>query len=216
MGQRQDSLVRMFQETGLTCLTKERPRITLQSLQRSQLDHEVLRVYQALGGRLDTPPLKPGQWDVVVEDIPIELDEERHFNRYRATTLQSTLYSELAGFEVNSYRHLCRDHEKDCLKAAGWGGNWTNNSCEKQFGTAAPLRVLEKPGAPRWKQRAFYDFLKDATSLVESRPVVRFSIWEEVETGSLVSSLGRLLETNGPGKWRAEIVSLFRRRSSFA
>ena len=31
----------------------------------------------------------------------------------------------------------------------------------------------------RWKQRAFYDFIKDITSIVKNVPIIRISIYEK-------------------------------------
>jgi hypothetical protein len=219
MGARQDSLARLFEDAGFACRLKQTPRIALQDLARPGALQDAEHVYRALGGHLAVFPLRPGPWDVLVDGIPVELDEERHFNRYRAITLASPLYTTIAGFDVGLYIRLCHEKEPDCVRAAGWRGNWTNTSCEKQFGPGGPERMLAGNGAPRWKQRAFYDFLKDLTILTESRPVVRFSVWEEVGDGGRTSregrtNLGRLLQLNPPGEWRAEVLSLFRRRAS--
>ena len=45
--------------------------------------------YRKLGGQLEVPPLRFGSWDICAEKFIIELDEERHFNRYRLITLMS-------------------------------------------------------------------------------------------------------------------------------
>ena len=213
MGARQDSLIRLFQEGGYTCRLKVMPRITRQDIALAGMLEDTDSVYRALGGRLPHFPLRVGSWDVMVNGIPVELDEERHFNRYRAITLASRLYETIAGLDAGLYMRLCREKEPDCLRAAGWRGNWTNPSCEKQFGPGDPERVLGKNGAPRWKQRAFYDFLKDATCLNPSQPVVRFSIWEQLDVGGQVRSLDELLKGYAPGGWWDEVVSRFKERA---
>lgn len=62
---------------------------------------EVRRVYRVLGGRLPEFPLNLRSWDVCVGDVAIELDEQRHFNRYRRMTLDSSLYDLLPRFPVS-------------------------------------------------------------------------------------------------------------------
>lgn len=46
-------------------------------------------LYVALGGRRGAPALGPRGWDLLAGETLVELDEEQHFNRYRATTLQT-------------------------------------------------------------------------------------------------------------------------------
>jgi hypothetical protein len=42
------------------------------------------------------PPLRPGAWDLVFADgLVVELDEELHFNRYRAQSLQNEWATDL-------------------------------------------------------------------------------------------------------------------------
>jgi hypothetical protein len=94
------------------------------------------------------------------DKVVVELDEQRHFNRYRSLTLESSIYSHLPQFPLQLYKDLCVKHEEQCLKAGGFGGNWSNPSCEKDFGKASEPKKLSGNGSPRWKQRAFYDFLK--------------------------------------------------------
>ncbi len=211
MPKMEDGLIRLFREAGLDVRAGERPHLTARELTQSGCIQEVQRVYSALGGCLDAPPLRVGQFDMIVEDTPVELDESRHFNRYRALTLDSAIYSEVAGFDPSYYRHLCQVREKDCLKDAKFGGYWSNGSCEEQFGPAAQPGMLQGGGAPRWKQRAFYDFLKDLTSVVESRAVVRFAMWEDMPDAS-GDALGDLLLSYKPGNWRQEVVRRFHQR----
>jgi hypothetical protein len=85
--------------------------------------------------------------------------------------------------------------EDECVRAGSWGKRWTNEACERMFGPAAPAAGLEAPGgAPRWKQRALYDAVKDAVASVPGGPrVVRLAVHDEI--GSL--TLGALLEGRG-------------------
>ena len=90
---------------------------------------------------------------------------------------------------------MCDHHEDDCVEAGSWGKRWTNDSCERMFGPAAPAAHLDvHGGAPRWKQRALYDAVKDAVATVSGEPqVVRLAVHDQI--GGV--SLGALLEGRG-------------------
>jgi hypothetical protein len=79
------------------------------------------------------------------------------------------------------YREYCRRYEDRSLRAGSHGGKWTNQSCEKQFGAPNAEGDLSGNGAPRWKQRAFYDFVKDLSWQLIGVRVVRIAIWDKVE-----------------------------------
>lgn len=49
-------------------------------------------------------------------------------------------------------------------------------------------------GAPRWKQRAFYDFVKDLTPLLLDILVVRISIWDSLKISGTEYSVGEILD----------------------
>src|SRR5262249_5556078 len=91
--------------------------------------------------------------------------EELHFNRYRRMTLEAGWSSALPW--TRDYRTFCDEHEALCLAAAKWGKRWANPSCEAMFGPADPPGVFVAGGAPRWKQRALYDAMKDACALAD-------------------------------------------------
>jgi len=156
------------------------PGLTIAALEENGLYQEIVSIYRSLGGILELPPLGFGSWDLVYEDFIVELDEEQHFNRYRAFTLNSSIYFPSKYFNVSDYRLQCKIKEPECIKKASRGKYWTSNSTEKQFGKASPRGDLNRNGSPRWKQRAFYDFLRDVSSLIYQIPVVRISIYDEI------------------------------------
>lgn len=190
MGARQDLLAHILQIDGSR--TASRP--SYEDFVRRGVDDGVLRVYRALGGQHDFPRIAPGKWDLVANDYVIELDEERHFNRYRAATLESPLYDRLIDIDVPTYAAHCRLHESDCLRAAGWGGNWTSPSTEREFGPSSPPRDLSTPGPARWKQRAFYDFIKDLAPLVGGPKLIRIAIWDDLASHAERVTVGDVLE----------------------
>jgi hypothetical protein len=150
---------------------------------------ELLDLYRSLGGAQDQPELRPGSWDLVVEGpVLIELDEELHFNRYRAATLAASWERALPW--TASYRDHCVGHEGACLAAGAWGKRWTNDSAGRMF-FGGIVGDLDGAGAPRWKQRALYDAIKD--TLPGSRRDVRLS---RVATHDRIAgvSLGAMLD----------------------
>ena len=138
---------------------------------------QVMDLYRALGGIQEAPRLAPGSWDVVYSDgLLIELDEDMHFNRYRGTTLDAPWAAELPW--TAPYRQYVLDGEQ----RAGTGGKrWTNPSAERMFGQADLDGVIGVNGAPRWKQRAMYDAMKDAAAATGQVNLARVSIYDLVD-----------------------------------
>ena len=130
---------------------------------------------------LPSPRLNLRKWDIEFEGLAVELDECLHFNRYRLVTLESTVYGHLESFPLVQYQSFCRDYEAECLSAGSWGKRWSNRSCDEQFGPSGPLKQLTGPGSSRWKQRAFYDFVKDLSPLIIGQRVVRLAVWDVLE-----------------------------------
>lgn len=160
-----------------------------------ELAADVLDLYRSLGGTSHRPLLRPGKWDLALEGaLLLELDEELHFNRYRQLTLERG-WSRHLPWRL-PYVRLCEQYEAECLRAGSWGKRWTNPSCEAMFGLADPAGDLSTSyGAPRWKQRALYDALKDAYALeITDHRVVRLSVYDEVSG----VKLGAVLEGSAP------------------
>jgi hypothetical protein len=169
---------------------------------------EVSRVYAELGGILQPWELNLRAWDIEFDGIAVELDEHLHFNRYRLWTLCSPLYGRLSRFPLAAYREFCADREPDCREAGKWGGRWTNKSCEKQFGPAGEQGELSGAGSPRWKQRAFYDYVKDLAPLLVGVRVARISIWDTLDDGG-ERTVRQILSNPAPnsGQRLAELIS---------
>jgi hypothetical protein len=150
---------------------------------------ELVDLYRRLGGVQEIPALRPGAWDLTFSDsLVVELDEELHFNRYRAVTLLAP-WAESLPWTGEYVRH-CEAHQDDCLSAGTWGKRWTNPSCERMFGAAGPAGELRGAGAPRWKQRALYDAMKDlaATIGLDVR-VARVSVHDTIDGHRLADVL---------------------------
>ncbi|WP_314321453.1 hypothetical protein [Prevotella nigrescens] len=155
---------------------KKYPRLTKnQFLLALDFSNEVERIYKELGGTLDDFPINFGSWDISTPEFIIELDEENHFNRYRQQTLNSDIYQKIKGFPLNEYQQYCIKYESRCITH---GGYWKNNSSENQFIKSDDNGILNGSGSSRWKQRAFYDLLRDVTGLIKGIPVIRLSIYQ--------------------------------------
>lgn len=105
---------------------------------------QVLAMYRPFGGTASLPVLRPGGWDIALTDGRlVELDEELHFNRYRAATFRDLPLSSLPWCSV--YEEQCVAYERDCLRAGRWGRRWANDSAVKMFGPAADPGDLSAP-----------------------------------------------------------------------
>lgn len=182
MGQREG----FFKELAFSKLEKyDQKKLECSDLERSNWLSEVTRVYRRLGGRLEETPINYGNWDISTRKLIIELDEERHFNRYRLLSLSSVIYADYRGFSISDYSRFCVDREPECLGAAKYGGYWKNQSSEKMFPKSNSYGDLTGNGSSRWRQRAYYDFLRDVTSLVTDIPLVRVSIYDKFRNQTL-------------------------------
>lgn len=152
----------------------------------SSQELEVHELYRRLDGGQERPTFRPGPWDLRFSGLIVELDEELHFNRYRAQTLETSWSRDLPWAET--YRAQCARYEPECLRAGRWGKRWTNASAARMF-EGGPAGDLEGAGAPRWKQRALYDAIKDTA--VGDVTLARVSVWDALECGRL---LGEVLD----------------------
>lgn len=195
MGARQERLQEYLLAAGARA-TGGIPRCKSPSdLARAGILDEVVRTYHQLSGTASLPTLNAGAWDIQIDGHAVELDEEQHFNRYRAITLSSPVYRRLAVLNMRDYTQWCAAHEGACLRTAGTrSGFWTKPSCEREFGPSSPVGVLDGGGSSRWKQRAFYDFIKDLTPLVYGHEVRRLAVWEVVVVAGRPCALGDLLD----------------------
>lgn len=183
-GARADVLRDLLIAAGLEPAAVKPPRPTGEGL-----GDPLLELYRRLGGRQSSPILRSGGWDLVFEGpLVVELDEELHFNRYRAMTLNAPWSPELPWHD--DYLMYCHEHEADCLAAGRWGKRWTNDSCARMF-TGGPPGELDGASAPRWKQRALHDAIKDSAPAIGSPTMLaRLSIYDRLADGALGDALG--------------------------
>jgi len=154
-------------------------KLTALEAEKSEYFDIISNVYRKLGGQLNRIPINYGSWDISTTKFIIELDEERHFNRYRLETLESEFYKKINNFSVDNYKKYCLSFENKCLSAAKWRGNWKNASTERMFLKSDENGILSDSGSSRWRQRAYYDFLKDVTSKIRNTPLIRISVYDK-------------------------------------
>lgn len=186
-GQRAGVLAALLTDAGLTVLASRPAAPRIESLPPPLRD-DLLTLYRLLGGRSERPVFRPGAWDLALTSgAVVELDEELHFNRYRALTLERPWSTSLPWRK--DYLAMCRGHEQECVRAGSWGKRWTNPSCEAMFGPPGPPGDLDA-GAPRWKQRALYDAIKDAQAATGfGPPLVRLAVHDPVGGTTLGTAL---------------------------
>jgi hypothetical protein len=144
---------------------------------RPEAATDILTLYRALGGHAAQPSFAPGSWDMSFSGgLLVELDESFHFNRYRSFTLESGWADGLPW--QGPYREYSRQWER----YSGTGGKrWSNESAKRMFGGADPDGVFGEFGAPRWKQRALYDAIKDISAATGEVRLARVSIYDSID-----------------------------------
>lgn len=160
----------------------------------SKFDEDLKSLYRNLGGILDKYPTGFKGYDVRLKDKVIELDEEQHFNRYRLTTINSPIYVKLQADFINQYKQYCQTKENECLKKASNRNYWTNESSEKQFGKSDKLGSFVLNGSARWKQRAFYDVLRDVTPKINNYKVFRIAIYDTLVVQDYEITVAEILD----------------------
>ncbi|WP_441712144.1 DUF7255 family protein [Fulvivirga ulvae] len=178
MGTRENQLGEYLkQEFGMNSYSKP----SHQEFTNSQFHSTIFNIYKQLGGLQPEYPTNFRGFDIQLSKLIVELDEERHFNRFRQCTLNSPVYSNYDNFKLRHYRTWCSSKEDICLQAASWGKNWENKNSKFHFGESDMLGVLGVKGSTRWKQRAFFDFLRDISSKLMKVRILRISIYHELD-----------------------------------
>ena len=175
MREQQDALADLLTSIGFRVAEKP-PRPRIDKLP-SAVQPEIVDLYRQLGG-LDPLPVQAGPWDMAFDGLIVEYDEEQHFNRYRAAALTPD-WSYRLPWRV-AYLGYSAIYEDECRRKASGGKFWTSVPSQRMFGPAGPRGVLDGLGSPRWKQRAFYDAIRDATALNGGDRMARLSMYDEI------------------------------------
>ncbi len=152
----------------------------------------ITECYEALGGIQKAPLLRPRGWDHPLDGLVVELDEEQHFNRYRAFTLQFAWARTLPW--AADYVRQCERYEAKAIASHSGGGFWTGAGSEKLFGPSAIRKDFSGNGSARWKQRALYDAMRDAAAMSNGFDLARLSVHDVVGK----TTLGEVLRQPGP------------------
>jgi len=191
MGKRQEILINLLktQSSKVNCAVISKP--TVIDFKKSKCYNELLKIYRSLGGGQPEIPFNIGAYDCTIDGTIVELDEENHFNRYRLLTLQSDNYSSNSILVKDNYLSFCKAYESKCQAR---GGYWSSPSSEKQFGKSDEPGQFIKGGSSRWKQRAFYDLLKDHIPQLLGVPVKRISIYDSIDINESKISIDNVLK----------------------
>jgi hypothetical protein len=188
-GARVRALASLLTDAGWTQVAP--PRLPRLDDLREPQQARIRSLYDLLGGTADQfDRVRPGGWDLAFNTpdglLLVELDEEQHFNRYRATTLDAT--TDLSLPWTPAYQAHSRDHEHRLLPGWGTGKRWTNPSAARFFGQPSTPGDFTGIGAPRWRQRAFYDAIKDTLT---HRRLARISVHDPIDEHGTVETLLR-------------------------
>ena len=191
MARRENTLARLLKENGGIV---HFPAVIEKSIFYSSSFHDtIFDVYRKLGGVLNEYPVNFGNFDIILDNCYIELDEENHFNRYRKITLLTDIYHNNHFLPLDDYILYCDTMENKVGKV---GNFWTSPKSEEQFGKSSPEKDLSGNGPARWKQRAFYDFLKDVYCLLQDKPIYRISVHETIENLTIDKLLKKEINSN--------------------
>ena len=187
MPKQQEILKKLLQnEFGINKIQKP----NYSDFSNSKFHNEIENTYKKLNGQLEIYPIGFKGFDIQITNCIVELDEAQHFNSYRSLTLDSTIYKTNNSFSTSDYKKYCKEYEYDCLQKGNFGQYWKTNSTEKQFGISSPEGILTGNGSSRWRQRAFYDFLRDVGQYVGGYKLTRISIYQRIED----KTIGEILE----------------------
>ena len=155
---------------------------------------EVEEVYKNLGGTGNCLEIGFSLPEgIETEKVRLSLDGSLHFNRYRAITLQSSVY-EVHGISWrDAFRRNCRSQERECLKDGVRQGIWTNREAEIHFGKAPEAGDFSGPGASGWKLNAFREFLADVYLFNQPPQHKRISLYERLMIQGKLLPLQQLL-----------------------
>lgn len=172
-----------------------------------------LETYESLGGREAFPEIKIHVPFMEFGRFCVLLDEQIHFNRYRAKTLRSSFYENLTSFPLMKYRSYSRKYEVECLKSGTSNPAWTNKEAERQFGPSQHNGDLGLSGSSGWKLIAFKDFAIDLIARQRKIRLLRVSVWDDILINKKLVKFNELLMS--PGNAESELILKYVERKVF-
>jgi hypothetical protein len=197
MGKRQDNLCKLLQSTSQI----EKP--TFNDYKNSIYYKNLLEIYKKLNGKQEEIAFHISKYDCAYNGIIVELDEENHFNRYRVITLENPIYNQNTTMRKDDYLNFSSLFENECCTH---GKYWNTSSSDRLFGSSDPNGLFLKKGSSRWRQRAFYDLLKDHIPFILKIPVIRLSIYECLNYNGHLITINEIL-TSGDIKYKNIILN---------
>ena len=162
-------------------LSREQPELLRMDIAYAGLEEELKAVASALQLDEDNIPGKAQGVDIEVNGVAIALDDEQQFNRYRLTTLHSPVYSLPLICDLNRYRGYCQAEGQHIY------------SGDKKAKDRLSFQKITDPSEQTLKLRAVNDFMQDLLPLVHYVPVLRLSVFDQIESSQGKQSLHTLL-----------------------
>jgi hypothetical protein len=151
-------------------------------------------VFEDLQGKGRMPILERLKIDFKINRFLFVYDDAVHFNRYRLSTLKSELYSTFSYPWVDSYKRLCRNFERECLKAGLQDRIWNGPPiASKVFGKSEEYGDLSGNGSAGWKLNAYNDVQYDLITRLHGFKLVRIPVYENLMTGGSLKKIDDLL-----------------------
>ncbi|HEY8400317.1 MAG TPA: hypothetical protein VIK89_03590 [Cytophagaceae bacterium] len=193
MSVKTDYLLSVLEKNDCRHLKGSLPLVTEKDIRKAGLYDEAQETYVELGGK-GSFPVDPAPYAIELENAAIILDDDLHFNRYRAITLRSQVYQKIKTVQVDNYKRFCRQFESECIKAGIAGDRWTNQRSESFFGLSQQERGdLSGNGSAEWKYKAFRDYLTDLANVIFKHKVIRISIYDNLMVNNQLIQFNKLL-----------------------
>lgn len=176
----------LLQYMGLT-LSREQPEMFRVDVEYAGLGEELLAVSSSLALQEKDIPGKALPVDIEVNGVVIALDDELQFNRFRLRTLQSPVYSLPLIYDLKRYSGYCHGEQPDHAvpAPAEFAGKKSKEGVSLQKASEMQDEFL--------KLQAINDFMQDLLPLVHYVPLLRLSVYDQIETPAGSKSLHTLL-----------------------
>jgi hypothetical protein len=171
----------LFNYMGLI-LSREQPDLLLEDIEYAGLSHELDSMSKDLGLSREELPLQASRIDIEVNGVAIALDDEFRFNSSRLQTLSSPIYKLPLIYNLDRYKSYCL--QQPSAPRLLLDGRKMKRSLKLR--QTVGRSVVAKLGA-------INDFMQDLLPLVHYVPVLRISVFDQLETHEGVLSMDTLL-----------------------
>jgi hypothetical protein len=214
MASKLEYLLEILEKNEFRHLKGSTPILKEDNFNKSAFFNEAREVFTSLGGLASELPFRQAEWDLEFEHFVIKLDEEKSFNRYRATTLRSVFYINYTSFNTENYKRYCRQFESECLKAGRARNLWADTESEMFFGRSEEPGDLAIKGSSKWKLRAFHEYLEDLQAKILNIKLIRVCIYDNLMVNNKLIKLDQFLTSRNPINEKYILNYLLRRIQS--